>query len=547
MGYRIISGRKRSVLFLFGILSFLVMHCNISTVMAAGELRVGWSTTEMLDTLQTGETWQYETMGCMFWQLVYDQAYHFGAPPDYSTELRAVTEVKTADNKKFQYTIREGMTFHDAKPVTAKDFAFTYKHLPQNSPVWAFYDTVTVEDSFTVIDDHTFEFELEKTIAPKYPPFNWYPILPEHIWRRYKFEMTDYTNKKPVGSGPFKLREFKSGEYMIFENFEDYWEKKPRVDKVIFKGYGGSDAINMALKRGDIDMIGYAGISPLSMKFLENQKNIEILISPGSSLWWVTFNLFMDGPLRNVNVRKAIAHGIDKDKIAEMVFHGYVKPADSFVYPELSEYNPNLPQYKYNNDMANKILDDGGYLDTDGDGIRNDPETGENMKFSFIASSDVAEDVKVVTLIREQLKGIGIDIRIKVMDYDTYVDMYYYPEGAGFDMALHNIDPGPYGSWIWEYMRSHEAGGAGWNTAYYSNPAFDKALDEYLQVVDLDERKALSWKLQEILATDIPHYVLCRPDIIEPVRTDKLTGYTPKMGGISSWINPFTYFNVHAK
>ncbi|MCF8068717.1 MAG: peptide ABC transporter substrate-binding protein [Desulfobacterales bacterium] len=547
MHYRTKTERKRIYFVLCGVLILMMTLCGNSTVMAAGELRVGWDTTEMLDSLQTGETWQYEIMGCMFWQLVYDQAYHFGAPPDYSAELRAVTSVKTDDNKKFRYTIREGMTFHDGKPATAKDFVFTYKYLPQCSPVWAFFDTVTVEDSFSVIDEHTFEFELEKTLAPKYPPFNWFPILPEHIWRRYKYEMTEYENKKAIGSGPFKLSEFKSGRYIIFENFEDYWEKKPRVDKVVFKAYGGSDARNMALKRGDIDMIGYSGISPLAIKFFENQKDIEITVSSGIELWWLTFNFYMDGPQNDINVRKAIAHGIDKDKIAQMTFHGYVKPADSFIYPEMDEYNPNLPQYNYNPDIANKMLDDNGYIDTDNDSIRNNPETGENMKFRFIVSAGSAENVKVATLIREQLKKIGVDIQIKAMDYDTYVDTYYYPQGSGFDMALHSMDPGPYAGWIWQYMRSHEDGGAGWNSAYYSNPEFDKTLRAYLEVVDLDERKALSWKLQEFLATDLPHYVLCRPDVIDPIRTDKLTGFTPKMGGISSWINPFSYFNVHAK
>ncbi|MCF8068710.1 MAG: ABC transporter substrate-binding protein [Desulfobacterales bacterium] len=527
-----------------GVLFFVPMIT--SSANAAGELRVGWLSDEMIRSLACNDAWQYEDMGCMFWQLVYDQPHHFGAPPDYPYEFRAASDCTTKDNQTFRYHVRKDTTFHDGKPVTAKDFAFTFKHLPVSNPVWAFYDAVTVEDSIVVVDDHTVEFTLVAPISPKYPPFNWYPILPEHLWRRHKFELDKMKNKDAIGSGPFKLKEYKSGLYMTFERFEDYWEDKPRVDSIVFKTYGSSDGRNMAMKKNEIDMIGYGGISPLAKKFLEKDKNIQVDALPGISLNWLTFNLYKEGPLRDLDVRKAIVHGIDKQRIIDMVYHGYAKLQETFIYPELFEYNPNLPEYNYDPALSNKLLDKSGYLDSDDDGIRNNA-AGENISFKFLVPSSSAELVKMVQLFREQMKAIGLDIRIVVTDLDTYFDTYYYPQGMGFDISVGTEEPGPYASWVWEFMRSHESGGGAWNTAYYNNLDFDDVLNEYLTAIDLDERKALCWKLQEIMHRDLPHYVICRPDTIEAVRTDKLEGYVGYMGGYSTWINPFTYFNVHAK
>ncbi|MCF8068707.1 MAG: peptide ABC transporter substrate-binding protein [Desulfobacterales bacterium] len=536
-----------AIIILLGITVFVPQFTTDSK--AAGELRVGWNADEMVRSLACNDAWQYEDMGVLWWQIVYDQAWAFDNPPDYKYSPRAITGYETQDNQMFRFFVREGMTWHDGKPVTAKDLAFTYEYLPVSNPIWAFYDAVTEKDSVTVIDDHTLQFKLAKPIAPKYPPFNWFPILPEHLWRRHKFDIEKYSNKAAIGSGPFKLKEYQSGQYMIFERFEDYWEKNPRVDKIVFKTYGSSDARNMALKKDEIDMMGYGGISPLTKKFLEKDSNISVVKTDGIALNWITFNLYdQEKAISDLVFRKAFVHAIDKERIIKMVYHGFAKTQDTFIYPELYEYNPNVAKYDYNPELANKMLDEKGYVDTDGDGIRNEI-TGKknNMTYKFLVPSSTAELVKMAQLIREQMKAVNVDIRVLVTDLDTYYDTYYYPAGMGFDIAVSTEEPGPYASWIWEFMRNPEAGGVAWNTAYYINPDFDVILDKYVSVTDLEERKKLCFQLQEIMNRDLPHYVICRPDTIEAVRNDKLDGFVSYMGGYSTWINPFSYFNVHAK
>ncbi len=512
-----------------------------------GRLNVGFPAEEGIETLICDETWQYTEMGCVFWPLVYDQLWILGPAPDYEPLPRLATSWETEDGKTWTFHLREDATFHDGVPVTAEDVAFTIEYLPQADPAWAYPDCICEPGSIKAIDDYTVEFTLEATIGGPYPAAFWMPIFPKHIWEPYKDDMLSYANYPLIGSGPFKLKEFKPAEYIWFEANEDYWGGRPYVDEVVFRTYGSEDALYMALKSGEVDIIGYSGCSALVVDDFRETENIEVIVSPGIGMVWLSFNLYKDGPLQDLNVRKAIMHGIDRDRMIDLVYLGYAEKVDSFMYPELADHNPNLPQYDYDPDLANEILDEGGYIDTDNDGIRNDPDTGENLSFELIVPSDWTDEVKAATLIKEQLEDIGIDIVMKVLDLDTFYEYLYVPEEELYDIGFGEEEPGPHADWIWEFGRSYEAGGEGWNTAYYDNPDFDEALDKMLAEVDTTKRREYLYEMQMMMAEDLPYGFLVRPDLINPVRTDKFEGYVETMGGVSTWINPWTYFEVHLK
>ncbi|MCF8068149.1 MAG: ABC transporter substrate-binding protein [Desulfobacterales bacterium] len=533
------------LLIIFILQSFLVTH----QASAESELRVGWLQTEVLQSMSCNDAWQYETMGCILWQLLYDQPWVMDSPPDYKFKPMAITGYETTDHKNFVFHVRKGMTFHDGKPVTANDVAFTMEYLPISNPVWAYYDSKTVKDSIVIVDDYTIKFEMKNTISPQYAPFNWFPVFPMHIWKRHKFDMEKFENKKAIGSGPFTLEDFKAGQYATFRKFDDYWENKPRVDKITFKSYGTNDSRVMALKKGEIDMMGYGGVGPLSAKILRKAEDIEVIETPGISINYITFNLHPQGLLQDVEARKAIAHGLDKAHMLKMIYHGYATEHDSFIYPENNEYNPKLPKFEYNPELANKLLDKTGYIDTDGDGIRNKPDKGDNLVLKFIVSTDTAEAVKFASLFREQMKKLGLQIKIIAMDLDTFYDILYYPQGNAFDIAYADDEPGPIANWIWEYLRSwDDEQSSGWNTSFYNNPDFDRLLDAYNSEVNIEKKKMFCFEMQEIMARDIPYYILSRETTLSPVRVDKLEGYVGNyMGGTSCWMNPFSFFYVHPK
>ncbi len=529
------------------LLSLLAPMVFAKEIPYGGRLSVGFPAGERIDTLLCDENWQYAEMGCIFWPLIYDQLWIVGPAPDYEAQPMLATNWETKDNKTWRVHIRKDAAFQDGIPVTAEDVAFTMEYLIKAAPAWAQSHSVTEPGSIKVINNYTVEFTLETALAGKYLPFNWVPVLPKHIWEPSKDNMLSFPNENAIGSGPFKLKEFKPGKYIWFEANKDYWGGRPYLDEVVFKIYGSDDALYMALKKGEIDMIGYDGCSPLVVNDFKKAKNIKVINSPGIGLYWLAFNLYKDTPLKDLNIRKAIMYGINKDRIVDMVYRGYAEKVDSFIYPELPEHNPNLPQYKYNPDNAKKILNSAGYVDTDNDKIRNDPVTGKNLSFELMVPSDWTSEIKTATLIKEQLKDIGINIVMKVLDLNTYYEYIYEPTEGLYDMGIGEEEPGPDSDWVWGFGLSYEAGGEGWNTAYYDSPEFDKALNKMLAEKNIAKRREYLYKMQMMMAEDLPYGFLVRADIIDPVRIDKLEGYVATMGGVSTWINPWTYFKVHLK
>ena len=506
---------------------------------------IGFTTDQTLESPRASESWQYTEMGCAFWPVLYDQLWMMGPAPDYRALPALATRWETQDRQTWRYYLRKDAKFHDGKPVTAHDVEFTFTYLPKNVPSYDVPD-LTFE-SVTVIDDYTIEFKLAAKHGNPYPPIYWTPILPKHIWEPYKEDFSSFPNMKAIGSGPYKLREFKSKQYVWFEANKEYWGGAPAVDEMVFKAYGGNEALNLAAKKGEVQMMGYTGIGPLSLPEFEGDKNFKIIKSDGIGLIWLSFNLHKKSAIQDLNVRKAILHGTNLDKIVDLVYQGYAKKADSFIYPEMDNYNPNLPKYDFSPEKAKQILDSAGYADKDNDGIRNDPKTGQNVVLEIIVPSDWATELKLATLMKEQLKDIGIEIALKTLDLDTYYAFIYAPAEDKWDFAIGEEEPGPNADWIWELSRSYGGGGEGWNQSYYDNPKFDELLDNYLSETDMSKRKELSFKMQQMIAEDLPYAIMLRPDIIDPVRIDKWQGYVQTMGGVITWINPWTMFNIKPK
>ena len=542
---------------IFALLSLLIIGSlsvgiNNNSSVSAQEIPYGGRlVAAFIDDVRTKCTahsdYMYTMMGCILDQLIYDLTWSYYRLED--SEVIADPPAPrffldwevSEDGQVWTVHIPKNATFHDGTPVTAEDIKFTadyYCRLPWNENM--IYGLNRTE----VVDDYTVRFYTNYPRAV--PPMEWAQVLPKHIWEPYKDDMLSCPNEEMIGSGPFKFKEWKRGEYWWLEANENYWAGRPYVDEVVLKVYPSVEAAVLALKAGEVDMWGYGGV-PVSVALdLMKDPNIKVEVSPGLGVLMMGVNVHpnkTDPLARDVRVRKAIAYGIDYDTIINLVYLGYGEKADSWIYPELPSHNPNLPQYEYNVTKANEILDEAGYLDTDGNGIRN-WEGGEFIFDLYIRSED-PQRLRIAEIIKNSLKNIGIQINIRAVDYETLIDIIYNPQECIFDMFLFADEPGPNPEWIWDYCLSWEP--ESYNAAGWINEEFDELYYAALAEANLTKRDQIWWQMEELVAEELPYIFIARPYYLSPHRTDKFEGFLTAMGGISSWVFELTYLNVHLK
>jgi len=513
-----------------------------------GRLVIGSDTP--IDTLTMDMKLMWTNWGCLYLMLVYDNLAHYGISPDtYTLWPKLVQSYEVSeDGKTWTLHLVENATWHDGVPVTAEDVAFKVDYL-HKTPGWGGFNRNF--DEIEVIDDYTIRWVHDIPMATAYTPgwWIWDPVIPKHIFEPYKDDILSFENKESIGSGPFKLKEFKLDQYMWLEVNEDYWDGRPYVDEVVFRNYGTEETLLMALQSGEIDVFDGGGIPPFAIEDVQANPDINVEMVPGLTETYLAFNLHTDGPLQDKAVRHAIAYGIDRDRLIDMAWVGYAERIDSWCYPESPMHHPDLPQYEYNPDKANEILDGAGYLDTDGDGIRNDPTTGKNLVFGLATSSAGTTYVKACTLINEMLPAIGIKTEFSAMDPDTFLDYLYNPMSDKLEIMMYGEDPSPdpWSDWVWREDVGWDAGGDYWNPTYWSNPRFNQLYIDNATAKDLEIKKEILYEMQEIMAEELVRIFIARGEIISAYRTDKFEGWVNEIGGPVSWLNDWSILRCHLK
>jgi len=514
-----------------------------------GRLIIGSDTP--MDTLTMDMKLMWTNWGCLYLMLVYDNYALYGLNPDTYSHIPSLVQSYevSEDGKTWTLHLVENATWHDGVPFTAEDVAFTFEYLHNKTPGWGGHDKDWEE--VEIIDDYTVKAVNAIGLSTDFSPgwWRWDPVIPKHIFEPYKDDILSFPNEGSIGTGAFKLKEFKTDQYMWLVANEDYWGERPYVDEVVFRYYGTADAALMALQSGEVDVFGGNLVSPLAIDVVEADPDIHVEMTEGLGESYLAFNLHPDGPLQDKDVRHAIAYGIDRDRIIDMAYSGLAKRCDAWCYPESQMHNPDLPQYEYSPDKANEILDGAGYLDTDGDGIRNDPATGENLVFGLSTSASATAYVKTCTLISEMLPAIGIQADFTAMDPDSFLDFLYNPMSDRLEMFVYGEDPSPdpWSDWVWQEDVGWDAGGEWWNPTYWSNPRFNQLWVENSCAKSIEEKKAILYEMQEIMAEDLARIFLARSEVISVWRTDKFEGWVNTVGGPVSWLNSYSIMNIHLK
>ena len=422
------------------------------------------------------------------------------------------------------FTLRQGVTWHDGKPVTADDVKFTFdlaKNPESAAGIIAAY--LNMVKSATVVDPRTIRFGFTAPHASPLEGFWWAPV-PRHLLQGVapaELSRAPY-NLKPVGSGPFKFGEWRQGQQLMLEanpQFPQALGGRPKLDRAVFRIVPEATTRLTELTNGAMDM----DLSILPAEAQQVQKQAggpEVQSFPSREFTYVGWNNERE-PFRDARVRRALTMAINRPELIQALMFGFAEPAGA-VIPPFSPMNPGLQPLPFDAAGAKRLLQEAGWQDTDGDGILE--KGGRPLRFSLVtnAANQLFQDI--ATVMQRQLRQAGAQVDIRTVEFQTMLQQH---KARDYDAILTN--------WSWDYFRPDPSPlfsceearkRLSPNRTGYCNPQADQLVQTALRESDPARAKQSWTQFSQVLQQDQPLTLL--------YWTEELVGVGPRLQGVET-------------
>jgi len=404
-----------------------------------------------------------------------------------------------SDGLTYTFHLRQGVKWHDGKPFTAEDAAFSIQLLKQIHPRGR--ATFANVEATETPDDHTLVLRLSRPAPYLLNALvsSESPIVPKHVYAGTDAG-TNPANNAPIGTGPFRFAELVHGSHLILERNPDYWDAgKPYLDRLIFRFISDPGACAIAIETKEIDV---ASGTLVSLSDVERIKGFEhIVVDPRGSIFdagvkRIEFNLDNEY-FKDIRVRQAVAHAIDKTVVRDVVWYGFGEIVTGPISPDLAPFRAaGLPTYDFNPAKAEALLDDAGYP-RDKNGVR------FRVTHDFRPATE--GDKRTADYVKQALAKVGIEVTVRTQDFASYVKRVYTDRDFAFttNSMTNTFDP-TVGVQRLYWSKNFKPGVPFSNGAHYSNPEVDSLLEAAAVEVDTVRRKQLWTDIQTKVINDLP-------------------------------------------
>jgi peptide/nickel transport system substrate-binding protein len=418
--------------------------------------------------------------------------------------------------RTWTFALIKNARWHDGAPFTAWDVKFTYDYMKEKQ-LWL-STVLWMVEQVKCQDDHTVVFYLKDSFSEFLDHLSHCPgiaIIPRHIWKDVEDPMR-YEDRHPVGTGPFAFVRRIPGQFFEMNRFEGYHGRKPAFERVILRVIKNADIQNLALKSGAIH--GIDAVLPWIAPLLERQKNISVLRYPAKRLYGLCFNC-RTGPTASSAFRRALAHMVNRERIAKIVFNGYGEPALNWLMTRYAAdwIDEKADAYAFDPHRARELLTEAGYRMAKN--ALFDP-TGQPVRLVFLMGGKGSACVvkKIAEILREDFSSLGISLELKQVDFSMWskeVHQNHLFMSGMPDLMHDNADD------LTHFQTRSFFGEPNWYG--YSNSEFDRLATNLQRTTAGEERRRLALSMQAILAYDVPAVPVCQADSLIAYRIDKIS------------------------
>ena len=488
------------------------------------------------DSSQAGEAeWLYallsgspQTLNPIFSSSVYESQvnsllfgglFSFNAAMEWMidpTWTESVTE--SEDHKVWTVKMKKGLKWHDGHPLTAHDVQYSYEQIMDPDVPCPAQKSGTDElETVRALDEYTIQFVHKEPL----PTSKWnafFPVIPKHLFEKGKAEdktlkQSGYyskLNRLPVGSGPYKLLEWKQNDKIVLERWEEYPGPKPHFKRIVFKIVPDPNVRLAVFEKGELDEVPLTAkqFASETVTSAEFKKRGYKALSQAWSYAYIGWNLHDNPFFGDRRVRHAMTHALDIKQIIRTLQYDLVSRAHGIYHPESWMYNPGIKLLEYDLDRSAELLDEAGWKVSEDDGWRY--KDGVKFSFTLLIPQGSTTGRQLAAILQQDLKSLGVELKTRIMEWATFQQKTRQCE---FQAMMAGWGTGVDPDTNWNLWRTEERK-KGRNYTGFSNKRVDELFEMGRREFDHAKRKTIYQEIGKIIYEEQPYTFLWNSPVL---------------------------------
>ncbi len=429
------------------------------------------------------------------------------------------------DGLQITFHLRPGVKWHDGADFTAADVEYTWRVMTDPKTPTAYGEDFRQVRKLEVLDPLTVRVTYGEIFAPALISWS-FSVMPRHLLQGQDITASPLA-RAPVGTGPYRFKEWRPGEKIVLEAYDGYWEGRPYIDRYLYRIIPDSATMFLELSAGNLDEMGLDPVQYTRQTgtdfFAKNYRKYRYL---ADSYSYLGFNLKL--PLfQDRRVRQAISHAVNKQEIIDIVLLGLGQEATGPYKPGTWAYNDEVRRYPFDQARAAALLAEAGWNARGPDGVL--VKEGKRLAFTLMTNQGNKTRAKAAEVVQKNLKAVGIDVSIRIVEWAAFLKEFVNPKKFDAVILGWTIPRDPDAFDVWH---SSKTGPAELNHVSFRNAEADALIEKGRRTFDQEQRRQAYRRFQEILAEEQPYVFLYVPDAL-PIVAARFRGIEPAAAGIS--------------